>query len=189
MSKKSPTSVSDSKFFGRYWIHLSKAEDREKRLAGPFTIGTLMTMLGDGDGIDPFRLIRASKLWDELQISWPVQMLQQASAAGDVEGCKRLLHHFLNRMGVQPPAGVLMPFRWEPGRPEETEDIYEAWIAMGRPSVNWHVLDELARTFYPPEFQAAKSDLKLRKKLRDRIRATIRRHEARDPATKPRRVA
>jgi hypothetical protein len=189
MSKKSPTSVSVPKFFGRYWNRLSKAEDRERLVAGPCSIGVLMTLLGDGEGIDIPRLITTGKLWDEVRIWWPVRMLQQAAADRDVEGFKRLLHYFLNRMGVQPPAGVLTPFRWEPGRPEETEDIYEAWIAMGRPSPDWHVLDELAKTFYPRQFEAAKSDVKLRKNLRDRIRATILRHEARDPATKTLSVA
>jgi len=39
-----------------------------------------------------------------------------------------LFHKLVIRHG-QLPKGVLVPFRWKRGRPNETEAIYEAWIA------------------------------------------------------------
>jgi hypothetical protein len=87
-------------------------------------------------------------------------------------------------MNVWLPKGVLIPFRWKRGRPNETERIYEAWIAKGRPATNWRVCDDLARAFYVDEFAQARSSPILRKRLRDRIRGTIQRHQLLEAATK-----
>jgi hypothetical protein len=45
---------------------------------------------------------------------------------------------------VRLPKDVLIPFRWKNGRPNETEEIYEAWIAKGRPATSWRVCDDLS---------------------------------------------
>ena len=103
-------------------------------------------------------------------------MLRQAAEEGDSEGCKRLLYFFLSELDVRLPKGVLIPFRGKRGRPNKTEGIYEAWIAKDRPAPSWRVCDDLAKTFYAAEFAQAKSNPNLRKKLRDRVRATILRH-------------
>jgi hypothetical protein len=100
-------------------------------------------------------------------------MLREAAEQGDSEGCKRLLDYFLSNLGIRLPKGVLVPFRWTPGRPKETERIHEEWIAKGRPVLNWRVCDELAKTFYPEEFARAQANASLRKRLPDRVRATI----------------
>jgi hypothetical protein len=123
-------------------------------------------------------------MWKEVADWWPVRLLQDAAAEGDSEGCKRILHYFLTSLGVQLPQGVLVPFRWKRGRPNETEGIYEAWIAKGQPAPAWRVCDDLAKTFYGDEFARAKSNPSLRKRLRDRVRATILRHQLALAATK-----
>jgi hypothetical protein len=109
---------------------------------------------------------------------WPFDVLRQTAAEEDIEGCKHLLRFFLSELGVRLPNGVLMPFRGKRGRPKETEAIYEAWIALGRPNPTWPVCDALARTFYVHEFAQAKSNVILRQKLRKRIWVTLFRHEA-----------
>ena len=115
--------------------------------------------------------------WEEVARWWPFDVLRQAAEEEDSEGCKTLLHFFLSELGVRLPKGVLTPFRGKRGRPKETESIYKAWIAQGRPRLTWRVCEDLARGFYALEFEQAKSDASLRQKLRNRIRVTILRHE------------
>jgi len=115
--------------------------------------------------------------WGEVAQLWPFDVLRQTVEDEDSEGCKTLLRFLLSKLGVQLPKGVLTPFRGKPERPKETESIYRAWIAQGRPKLTWRVCEDFARRFYPHEFEQAKSDLGLRNKLRNRIRVTILRHE------------
>ena len=184
MAKTSPTSLPVDKFFGKYASAIQKAHARENR---PRLISAA-SLLDDFD-FEFSRLISTDDLWRELPLWWPIRMLRDAAGQGDTEGCKRLLHYFLGNLGIHLPKGVLVPFRWNPGRPKQTERIYEAWIAKGRPVLNWRICDELAKTFYAEEFATAQSDPSLRKRLRDRIRATILRHEAAPAATKPTQVS
>jgi hypothetical protein len=115
--------------------------------------------------------------WEEVAQWWPFDVLREAVEEEDTEGCKMLLRFFLSKLGVGLPKGVLTPFRGKRGRPKETESIHKAWIAQGRPKLIWRVCEDLARSFYALEFEQAKSDLGLRKRLRTRIRVTILRHE------------
>jgi hypothetical protein len=121
-------------------------------------------------------LVTTGAYWEEVSQWWPFRLVREAAEAGDREGCKRLLSFFLTQLGVFLPEGVLIPFRWKRGRPNETERIYEAWISNGRLAMTWRVCDELAKTFYAEEFAQARSNGALRKKLRDRVRATLLRH-------------
>lgn len=189
MPRKRPTAVPPAKFFGKYWKPLLEAEDRDQESTRPYTASILMDRVQKGEPIEVPRFITTRMLWDEVEHWWPIRMLREAAKENDGEGFKRLLDYFLLRLRVKPPRSVLIPFRWQRGRPEETEMIYDAWVTMGRPTTQWRVLDELAKMFYADQFASARSDTKLRKNLRDRIRATIRRHEARAVATKTRSIA
>jgi hypothetical protein len=122
-------------------------------------------------------MITSGADWEEVAQWWPIRLLREAAEEGDSEGCKRLLAFFLSELGVRLPKGVLIPFQWKRGRPNETEEIYKAWIAKGRPAPSWRVCDELAKAFYAAEFAEAKSNSNLGKKLRDRVHATLLRHE------------
>jgi hypothetical protein len=174
MAKKQPTTLSIPKFFGKYSTPIEQAHAAEERQRN-MNAAKLMEIIERGEYEAP-RMIKSEMLWEEVERWWPIRLLREAVDEGDSEGCKRLLHYFLSRLGVRLPEGVLIPFRWKRGRPKETEGIYEAWIAKGRPTTTWRVCDDLAKTFYAHEFAQAKSNSNLRKKLRDRVRATIARH-------------
>ena len=172
MAQKSPTTLPVRKFFGKYASAIEKARAAEERQWS----GTTFREILKNAEYEPFRLISTADLWGEVGQWWPIRLLRQAAEEGDREGCKRLLDYILLHLGVQLPPGVLISFRWKRGRPNETEGIYEAWIAKGQPAVTWRVCDDLAKTFYPNEFAQAKCNPNLRKKLRDRVRGTILRH-------------
>jgi hypothetical protein len=176
MAKKKPTAVPVQKFFGKYHAAIQKGRAAEKRHRRPMNVLQALELIEKGEYEVP-RLITSEDLWEEVGNWWPVRLVQEAAEEGDIEGCKRILHYFLCQLGVTLPEGVLIPFRWKRGRPNETEGIYEAWIATGRPPLTWRVCEDLAKTFYADEFAHAKSNPIHRKKLRDRVRATILRHQ------------
>jgi hypothetical protein len=128
----------------------------------------------------PPRLTLSGRDWDDFGQWWPMRVLRQAAEERDIEGCKRLLYVFLMELDIRLPERVLLPFRWKAGRRDETEAIYKAWVDKGSPILSGRVCGELAKQFYPEESSKAKSNPNLRKKLRDRIRATIRRHSIRE---------
>lgn len=177
MIKKSPSKLPLGKFFGKYAPLLEQAFADERRQRPG-------NLLAAGSEDQPRRMITFGRDWEDVAEWWPIVVLRQAAEEGDSEGCKRLLSLFLLELRVRLPKGVLIPFRWNRGRPNETERIYEAWVAKGRPATSWRVCDDLARAFYADEFAQAKSNSSLRKKLRDRVRGTILRHQAMAAATK-----
>ena len=186
MARKSPTAQPIKKFFGKYANEIFAAEARQRQ--GTITLRDLSPKLGEEDFAPP-RLIDPSRTWEELAEWWPFRLLRKAAAEKDAEGYKRLLHYFLLQLGVSPPKGVLVAFRWKVGRPGEAELIYAAWVSKGRPALNWRTLDGLAKVFYPDQFAKCLSDGKLRKNLRDRVGNAIRRHESQVAATKPHSIS
>lgn len=188
--KKHPEELPFDKFFGGWAGEVRDAQAAEKstrRTAADSAprLTLLQNLLKDpskGNEPSPPRLIclyeSSPEFWDEVENWWPFRLLRGAAKNGDSEGYKRLLSYFLLRLGVAPPKGVLIPFRWPRGRPNETEMIYVAWESMGRPTLVWRTLDELAKTFYADDFGRARSDAKLRKNLRDRVRGTILRYQS-----------
>jgi len=176
MAKKNPTAVPVRKFFGKYYPAIQKAYAAEERQRRPMSLLEVAELIETREYEAP-RMINSRDLWEEVGDWWPVRLLREAAAEGDGEGCKRLLDYFIRNLAVQLPKGVLVPFRWKRGRPNETQGIYEAWMAKGRPATTWRVCDDLARAFYWSEFVQARSDHRLRKKLRDRVRSTILRHQ------------
>jgi hypothetical protein len=179
--RKKPEMLSIKMFFGKYYAAMLQGEARDlnTRLTGKFLAST-------ESGDYPVFLTRGEKLRAELWDWWPIRLLRTAAAENDVEGYKRILHFILLDLGVRVPAGVLVPFRWKVGRPPETERVYAAWVERGKPALDFRALDALAKHLYADEFTRALSDGTLRKKLRDRIRNTIRRHQPGVPATKSR---
>src|SRR6266852_1846660 len=175
MGKKSPMAVPVRKFFGKHFSAIEKGHAAEERQRRPMSLVEMFELVEKGEYEAP-RWITSAEMWKEVADWWPVRLLQDAAEDGDSEGCKRILHYFLASLGVQLPKGVLVPFRWKRGRPNETEGIYEAWIAKDRPAPTWRVCDDLAKAFYGDEFARAMSNPSLRKRLRDRVRATILRH-------------
>jgi hypothetical protein len=169
---------------GKYANEIVENRAREERRAAVKNASKYLAGIEHGDYASPPRLITTSQLWEEFKQWWPVGLLRAAARENDIEGYKRVLAYLLLILHVPPPDGVLVPFRWKRGRPEETEMIYRAWLAMGKPPLRWRVLDRLAKTFYTDPFTQALSDGKLRKNLRDRVRNTIRRYEPAAPATK-----
>lgn len=183
--RKSPAAVPLSKFLGKYASEIVENHARDRRRAAVTNVGAFLACIENGDySASPPRLISTSELCEEVKQWWPFSLLRAAALEDDLEGYKRVLAYILDMLDVPPPDGVLVPFRWKRGRPEETEMIYRAWLAMGKSPLCWRVLDQLAKTFYPDQFTQAMSDGKLRKNLRDRVRNTIRRYEPAAPATK-----
>jgi hypothetical protein len=121
--------------------------------------------------------------WDKVQHWWPFEMLRAAAAESATEEYHELLHNFLIALDVKPPESGLWTLRG-PGRPRKTEALYNAWINMGRPRLGVARLDVLANLFYHKEFVKARSDMILRKKLRDRVRTIVHRYEKASLATK-----
>ena len=186
MAKKNPAAVPVQKFFGKYHAAIKKGHAAEERQRSIATVAGLVELIEKGEYEAP-RWITSGEMWDEVRGWWPVRLLREAADEDDSEGFKRILHYFLTSLDVSPPKGVLIPFRWKRGRPNETEGIYEAWIAKGRPSLTWRVCEDLAKTFNGDEFAHAKSNPILRRKTRNRVRAAILRHQL--VATKPARVS
>ena len=127
------------------------------------------------------------ELWDTVENWWPFRILRIASETGDAEGYKRLLSYFLLELGVKPPKGVLTPLRWPRGRPKETktELICASWDAKGRPKPDARLLNTFAKAFYAAESRKSESNPQLRKNLRDRVLATLLRHQAKAAAKSP----
>lgn len=182
MAKKGPTTLSVREFLGKYATAIGKAPAAEARRRYP-RLAALADVMEEGEYKHPGMFTLGAD-WDEVAEWWPFRLLCEAAAEGDSEGCKRLLHFVLLSLHVRLPKDVLVPFRWKVGRPKETAEIHEAWIAKGRPVPTWRLCDELAKAFYRDEFAQAQSNPKLRKKLRDRVRATVLRHQLALPATK-----
>jgi hypothetical protein len=178
MPRKDPTAVSPKQFFGKYANEILENDAREKRLAEGMNASRYAPGSEHRDDLTPPRLITTSELGEEVKQWWPVGLLRKAARENQSEDYKRILAYFLGMLEVPPPDGVLVPFRWKLGRPEETEMIYREWLAHGQPSLQWRALDHLAKTFYPEQFTQAKSNGKLRKNLRDRIRNTILRYKS-----------
>jgi hypothetical protein len=175
--KKSPTAVPFEKFMGNYAGDLRAGLAADQAAKGhSSSFASLFAALEKGE-CEPPRPIVSHMLWDEVEQWWPVRLLRAAADQNDREAYKRLLHFWLCNLHVPPPEGVLTSFRWKRGRPQETEMIHAAWVSQGRPPLDWRRCDELAKTFYKDEFAKAKPNSKFRKNLRDRVRATIRRHE------------
>jgi len=179
MPKKSPTKLPITKFLGKYPPLMAKARAEQERQR----YGKLAVLANWGKDQPP-AMITSGRDWEDFADWGPIGVLRQAAEEGDHEGCKRLLSYILMGLDVRLPTGVLMPFRWKRGRPNETEPIYEAWVAKGRPIPSWRVCEELAKAFYPDEAAKARSDTNVRKTLRDRVRKTIRRHQLITAATK-----
>jgi hypothetical protein len=174
MARKSPSALPFETFLGKQMNRMQQAYiAQHRRRYGNLEI--LCELLNKD--YQPPRMTTSGAEWEEVAQWWPFDVLRQTADEDDSEGCKRLLHFFLSELGVRLPKGVLMPFRGKRGRPKETEAIHKAWIARGRPRLTWRVCEDLARGFYALEFEQAKSDSSLRKKLRNRIRVTILRHE------------
>jgi hypothetical protein len=174
MARKSPSALPFETFPEKQMNLMQQAYTAEQRRRYPNLV--LLRQLLDKD-YQPAQMTTSGADWEEFAQWWPFDVLRQAADEEDTEGCKRLLHFFLSELGVRLPKGVLTPFRAKRGRPNETESIYKAWITQGQPRLTWRVCEDLARSFYALEFEQAKSDLSLRKKLRNRIRVTILRHE------------
>jgi len=172
MARKDPRKVPIPEFLGKYEERM-----REARVAEFLEHSSLLSALAELVGPHPRPPLKVpDEDWDRFASWWPMRVLRQAAEEGDSEGCKRLLHLFMLEMDIRLPKRVLMPFRWKSGRRDETEAIYKAWVDRGRPLLTDQVCMELARQPYPEEFKKARSNPSLRKRLRDRIRATIRRH-------------
>jgi hypothetical protein len=193
-TRRSPASLPMPEFFGKYDGLMDQAYiEEQRRLSGNLTALVEILSKQDPQLKELLRTLPKATLDDsfgrQVEQWWPLRVLRRAAEGNDAEGCKRLLYFYLLELGIRLPAGVLIPFRWKPWRPNDTEAIYRAWIAENRPAVTWRVCDSLAKSFYPQEFAQAKSDPTRRKNLRDRIRATILRHERRLDATKALRVS
>jgi hypothetical protein len=66
----------------------------------------------------------------------------------------------------------------------QTQSAHAGWIEMGRPEpITGKICDAISKTVYPAEFEKIRLSSKQHKRLRDRVRAAILRHEKR-PATK-----
>src|SRR5260370_9240550 len=134
--KKSPMAVPFDKFMGNYAGDLRAGLAADQAAKGHSnSFASLFASLEKGK-YEPPRFIVSHMLWDEVEQWWPVRLLRAAAEQNDREAYKRLLHFWLCNLDVPPPEGVLTPFRWTRGRPNETEMIYVAWVAQGRPPLD-----------------------------------------------------
>jgi hypothetical protein len=132
-----------------------------------------------------------AEFWDEVRDWWPVALLREVAKEGDAENYKRLLAYFLLHLRIKPPEGVLQRFKWPVGRPGETETkiVVDAWESIGPPRrLDKQTTEQIAKIAYPMEWEQSKAEKSQarnaeQKKLRDRVRATILRHDK--TATKP----
>jgi len=182
MGKTSPTKLPVREVLGGYAKVLEDARVAQHRERYP-QLAALAALAGEEEP-QAIGVNIADEMWNEVEDWWPIRVLRQAAKDGDIEGCKRVLALILLQLHVFLPNGVLVPFRWKRGRPNQTKRVYDAWVAKGRPATSWRVCDALAKTCYPEEHVLSRSDPALRKKLRDRVRATIVRHEIAAGATK-----
>ena len=165
--RRPESSLPMREFLGpEYWRELQKEEHPQ--------FAALMDVL---EGNRPSSANYDPELWDAAHDWWPICLLREFGKAGKAEPYKRLLRHLLLQLDAQPPAGVVMPFKWSRGRPNETAAVYKLWSSKGQPELNTNQCDSLAREIFPEEYAKARVNQKLRKNLRDRIRATIRRHD------------
>jgi hypothetical protein len=97
-----------------------------------------------------------------------------------------MLEYLLARLHAMPPDGVLVPEKKKHGRPfeEATRRAHELWVQAKRPVLSAKILDVFVKVLYPETFHVAMADSDERKKLRDRIRAAILRHDSKLLATK-----
>ena len=157
MPRKSPAAVPLNKFLGKYANEIVENHARDERRGAVTNADEFLACIENGDYASPPRLITTCQLCEEVKQWWPVGLLRAAAGENDIEGYKRVLAYILHMLDVPPPEGVLVPFRWKRGRPEETEMIYRAWLAMGKSPLSWRVLDQMAKTFYPEQFTQAVS--------------------------------
>ena len=90
---------------------------------------------------------------------------------------RRSLKDFVDASRLQPPrkGGRLLK--------SETQSAHAAWIEKGRPEpITGKICDAISKTVYPAEFEKIRLGSKQHKRLRDRVRAAILRHEKR-PST------
>src|SRR5690242_1153497 len=115
-----------------------------------------------------YRIISELKQW------WLVRLLGAAKKESSPEAYRELLEGFLIRLDVEAPEGVFIPHRRSPGAPpkKSTEEIYRTWIEKGKPG--W---SSLAYFVSGQDYTAA--DANQRKKLRDRYRRAVARHQKR----------
>jgi hypothetical protein len=178
MNINEPTPVSIETFFGKYWKRMEEAHSAEFR-RGCSNLILLVEILGQEYQPPPMRT--SGPEWERVARWWPFGVLREAAEENDPEACKRLIAFFLAELGIRLPKGVLIPFGLKRGRSKDAkaEEVYQAWVAQGRPKPTARVCDELARRFCGPEFARAKSYPAVRTRLRRRVRATIVRYEAR----------
>jgi hypothetical protein len=181
MPKRKPIEQPQGEFLAPYWNKIVEARKAEgppwKVLSDPSEIAKKSRLISY---TPPF----CTDLWPAVADWWPIELLRTAKERGDSEGFKRLLYYFLLLLSAEPPKGVLEPFHWRRGRPieKERDKVYLLWISLKCPTLTKQVLDGMAKSLYPDEWKSEPSNIsrhaKLRKKLRDRIRQTVRRAES-----------
>jgi hypothetical protein len=98
--------------------------------------------------------------------------------AEDKNSSRRSPKEFVDASRLRPPrkAGRLPK--------SQTQSAHSGWIEMGRPApITGKICDAISKTVYPAEFEKIRLGSKQHKRLRDRVRAAILRHE-KSPATK-----
>ncbi len=157
------------------------AEDDRFKLP-PVPLSLSKIALGGLDYLDPevaayFRALTSTndyRLMSDLKQWWLVRLLRTAVEEDCPEGYRELLEDWFIRLGIEPPDGVLIPRRKSRGAPlkKSTEEIYRQWIGQERP--DWQ---KLALITYGRDYIVA--DVNQRKKLRDRCRRAVERHQKR----------
>jgi hypothetical protein len=109
------------------------------------------------------------------------RILEAAKRENSPEAFKEVLEHLLRLMGLKAPTGVFAPTRipGRLGRPisSENERIYLKWIESGKTSL---FKNDLAMAVYGKEFNKANGIH--RRKMRDKCRRAVERHNEREIA-------
>jgi hypothetical protein len=174
MAQKRPTRVERKKqyseFLAKYKAQIGEGIESDEGSAR-------LPTLGDISRVET-RLVSVSDPAGEFGRWWLIELLRKAADENNLLACQQLLRLLCVTLDVMLPEGVI-PSPRRSGRQLEdlTHHIRKGWIEMGKPPINAKTCDELARGIYPDEFAKAGLGSKKRKRLRDRIGATIRRYQ------------
>lgn len=153
----------------------------------PFNVGELMRVLGRPLTPVWTKLIESGFSMDgdwEAKL-YKATMIKMQRLAGRMEmsseDFRSALPVLLHELGLEIPAGVLQPAPGKPGRPASTttEDIHIEWVERGKPPITAKVCDSIASRFFRDELEGVAPGSPEHRKIRERVRQAIQRHERR----------
>jgi hypothetical protein len=169
--------LSEKEFDAKYWPETQEGGEADEGV-GWSNVPKRLEAIEKGD-YQP-----RSPIWfalPHLNDWWLVRQLRSAARENSPEAYASRLDYFLTQfLCAEPPEGVINWPSRRPGAPwkPETGMLYSKWVDAGKPPLNWYTCDTLAADVYPDEAREARSDIKKRKNLRDRVGGEFVNHAA-----------